>query len=144
MKTLPYESKLKGLGSTIYLQPLVFEFMILTIYCKSWLFQALISHGRWCNTEEKEQLRDESRDQNHILCCCGFPSKPRRCLCHHYRAIVGHVPRLQGMWKMCGGLGQGVRTLQRCCGSVTKITFSHLVHTFNLMSHLSPSIIRIK
>ena len=50
-----------------YLQPLVFDFMILTICCKSWLFQTLISHRRWCSTEEENKIRNEFRDQNHIL-----------------------------------------------------------------------------
>ena len=59
--------KTERLRISYYLQPLVFDFMILTICCKSWLFQTLISHGRWCSTKKENKIRDEIRDQNHIL-----------------------------------------------------------------------------
>ena len=59
--------KTERLRISYYLQPLVFDFMILTICCKSWLFQTLISHGRWCSTKEENKIRDEIKDQNHIL-----------------------------------------------------------------------------
>ena len=105
-----------------YLQPLVFDFMILTICCKSWLFQTLISHGRWCSTKKENKIRDEIRDQNHIL----------RDVVSHQNHVVAFATILKQLWVMflecreCGkcveDLVSGVGPLQRCCGHVTDNT----------------------
>ena len=97
-----------------YLQPLVFD-LLYSLFAASFGFsKTLISHERWCSTEEENKLRDEFRDQKQYIQRCGFLSKTQSCLCHHFRTAVGHVPRLQGMWKMCGRLGhRGQTTLDK-------------------------------
>ena len=59
--------KTKKFRISYYLHPLVFDFMILTICCKSWLFQTLISHERWCSTEEENNWEMSSRTKTTYL-----------------------------------------------------------------------------
>ena len=70
-----------------------------------------------------------------------FPSKTMSLPCHHYRAIVGHVPRLQGTWKMSGGLGQRCQTtsevLQPCNRNNSRVYFKISQNHTTLCSILS-------
>ena len=73
--------KLKKFRINYYLIPLVFDLLHSLFCCKFWFFQTL-------NIYIYIYIQS-----------CDFLSKPCRCRCHHFKTIIGHVPRLQGMWK---------------------------------------------
>ena len=75
MKTNQTNQKLKKFRIDYYLLALVFELLYSLFCCKFWLFQTLISHIRWCSTEEnlKRRVRGpyifrvEASHQNHVV-----------------------------------------------------------------------------